>query len=158
MHAAAHYRSKSTERDRKFKYDKNSGRPHSELEGQLDDLKVLLEQKQTIAMRYAQLKATNEQDQALEQARIRHEALTHERDRLEHAVSLAKQICESQRAALTERLKKNRALTVESEELAERNGELQTHIEYLWTKVTERDQLKEQGATLKTQIKSGGNN
>lgn len=122
------------------------------LEGQLDELKALLEQEQTIAVRHAQFKATSEQDQALEQARIRHEALIHESDRLEHAVSLAEQNRESQRAALVERLEKAHADAVDSDELAERNAELQTRIDDLDTKATERDQLKEQGGTLKTQI------
>lgn len=123
-----------------------------ERQRQLDELKTLLEQEQTIAVRYAQFKATIEQDQALEQGRIRHEALLHERSRLEHAISLEEQNRRNQQQMLKLNLDKLRLAIEEGKDLEANNLLLRTRLAELENKAEARDRLKEQGATLNTQI------
>ena len=123
-----------------------------ERQRQIDDLQNLLEQEQTIAVRYAQFKATNEQDQALEQGRIRHEALLHERSRLEHAISLEEQKRKNQQQTLALALDKIRLALRESGDIEANNQILQTRLADLERKAAERDTLKEEGGTLNTQI------
>ena len=119
---------------------------------QLEELKALLEQQQTIAVRYAQFNASNEQDQSLEQGRIRHEALRHERSRLEHAMALEEQNRKNQRQTLAQTLDKTQRANEQSGELEARNSQLQARIGELEGKIAERDRLKEEGGTLNTQI------
>ena len=123
-----------------------------ERQRQLDELKTLLEQEQTIVVRYAQFKATNEQDQALEQGRIRHEALLHERSQLEHAISLEEQNRKHQLQTLTSDLEKLRRAIREAGDLERNNLRLKTRLVELEDKVAKRDGLKEEGSTLNTQI------
>ncbi len=123
-----------------------------ERQRQLDELKTLLEQEQTIVVRYAQFKASNEQDQALEQGRIRHEALLHERRQLEHAISLEEQNRKHQLQTLTSNLEKLRRAIREAEGLERDNLRLKTRLVELEDKVAKRDRLKEEGSTLNTQI------
>ncbi len=123
-----------------------------ERQRQLDELKTLLEQEQTIAVRYAQFKATNEQDQALEQGRIRHEALLHERSRLEHAISLEQQNRKIQAQTLTSNVEKVRRAIREAGDLESDNLRLKTRLVELEGKVAQRERLKEEGSTLNTQI------
>ena len=123
-----------------------------ERQRQLDELKTLLTQEQAIAIRYAKFKETSDQEHRLEQGRIRHEALLHERSRLEHAISLEEQDRSNKLQTLTAGLEKLRQSIREAGDLERRNGQLQTRLGELEGKITARERLKEEGGTLNTRI------
>ncbi len=119
---------------------------------QLAEYQALLNREQTIAIRYAEFKTISEQAQALEQARIRYEALLSERRRLEHELSLAAEHGKSQRQALAKQLAQLERASTEGETLAAHIRQLQSQQLQLQAQAEEQDRLKDEGLELKTQI------
>ncbi|MDE2737670.1 MAG: hypothetical protein OXI72_24990 [Gemmatimonadota bacterium] len=119
---------------------------------QLDGHQALLNQEQTIAIRYAQLKTLSEQAQALEQARIRYEDLLSERRDCENVLYRAEQDRKNQRQALAKQLAQLDRASSEGKTLEARIHQLQAQRIQLQAKAEERDRLKDEGRDLNAQI------
>jgi len=126
---------------------------HQDLERRLEEFRSLLAQEQPIEARRSRLIDVRQQEQDLEQKRVRHEALQHERIGLRHAVDLERQNLANQREGLQTRTTSLRQHLEEWETLDSRIGELEREVAELEQRAGERERLREKGSTLRVQVK-----
>ncbi len=122
------------------------------LQNQLQHFHSLLERKETIETRYNLFAATRQQQQALEKQRLRHQILQRDQDQLQHDINLEKQRLSTREEALKTQVETWRGRLWEKKAIDQRILALEQEIKTLQLQTEDRDQVKEKGTTLRTQL------
>ncbi|MBI2503931.1 MAG: SMC family ATPase [Candidatus Latescibacteria bacterium] len=120
------------------------------LEDQLNHFRTLLEGQAQSEERYQRLLATRQQLQQLEAPRLRHEALQHEERQLRERIAAEAERLAARREELQRRIGELLRRLQQHQATAARREELAQELETLQLEAQHRDQLREEGSSLRT--------
>ena len=122
------------------------------LEDQQCGIRDLLDQAEIVEARFKLFEATRLQEQTLENQRIRHESLLHERAQVEHQIGLAEQRLQAQKDALGNQIEALQKRLRERNAVEKRSAEIEVEIAALQEQLAERDHFKDAGSNLRAQV------